>query len=118
MKTFLRKSILMALLIGYITNCFAQNLAPDALNDTLPVQSLDSVIVNARSKQFNTSHLTGVVGAKIYAGKRTNTLTLSQNINGLSSNLGRTALAKIPGLTMWEMDGAGPGRGYLNKFFL
>jgi Fe(3+) dicitrate transport protein len=43
----------------------------------------------------------------VYAGKRTNTLTLSQNINGLSSNLGRTALAKMPGLTMWEMDGAG-----------
>ena len=75
MKTFLRKNILMALLIGYITNCFAQNLSPDSLNDTLPVQTLDSVTVSARSKQFNTSHLTDVVGTKIYAGKRTNTLT-------------------------------------------
>ena len=40
MKTFLRKNILMALLFGYINNCFAQNLAPDILNDTLPVQTL------------------------------------------------------------------------------
>ena len=48
MKTFLRKNILMALLIGYIADCFAQTLAPDALNDTLPVQTLDSVTVSAR----------------------------------------------------------------------
>lgn len=95
----------MALLIGYVTNCFAQDLT--LVNDTLPVQTLDSVIVSTRSKQFNASYLTDVIGTKIYAGKRTNTLTLSQNINGLSFNLGRTALAKIPGLTMWEMDGAG-----------
>jgi outer membrane receptor for Fe3+-dicitrate len=32
---------------------------------------------------------------------------LSDRIPGLALNLGRTALAKIPGLTMWEMDGAG-----------
>jgi len=107
MKTFLRKYILMALLFGYTANCFAQNLTPDALNDTLPVQTLDSVTVSARSKQFNASYLTDIVGTKIYAGKRTNTITMSHNVNGLSFNLGRTALAKIPGLIMWEMDGAG-----------
>ena len=97
----------MALLFGYTANCFAQNLTPDALNDTLPVQTLDSVTVSARSKQFNASYLTDIVGTKIYAGKRTNTITISHNVNGLSFNLGRTALAKIPGLIMWEMDGAG-----------
>ena len=107
MKTGLIKNILMILLIGYTTNCFAQNLAPDALNDTLPVQTMDSVTVSTRLRQFNASYLSDVIGTKVYAGKRTNALTLSQNINGLSSNLGRTALAKIPGLTMWEMDGAG-----------
>jgi Fe(3+) dicitrate transport protein len=98
----------MVLLIGYITNCFAQDLAPDALTDTLFVQILDSVIVSERSKQITTSFLADQEGIKIYAGKKTNRLTLSENINGLSFNLGRTALAKIPGLTMWEMDGAGP----------
>ena len=79
---------LMALLTGCITNCFAQNLTPDILNDTLPVKTLDSVTVSTRLKQFNASYLTDVVGTKVYAGKRTNTLTLSQNINDLSSNLG------------------------------
>ena len=107
MKTVLRKNIIMVVLVVYTTDCFTQNLATDALNDTLPVQTLDSITVSTRLKQFNASYLTDVVGTRIYAGKRTNTLTLSQNINGLSFNLGRTALAKIPGLTMWEMDGAG-----------
>ena len=97
----------MILLIGYTTNCFSQNVTPDDLNDSLPVHTLDSVTVSTKLKQFNASYLSDVIGTKVYAGKRTNTLTLSQNINGLSSNLGRTALAKIPGLTMWEMDGAG-----------
>jgi Fe(3+) dicitrate transport protein len=107
MKTILRKNILMALLTVYTTNCLCQDIVPGVLNDTLPIQTMDSITVNARIKQFNASYLTDVIGAKVYAGKRTNTLTLSQNINGLSFNLGRTALAKIPGLTMWEMDGAG-----------
>ena len=88
MKTGLIKNILMILLIGYTTNCFAQNLAPDALNDTLPVQTMDSVTISTRLKQFKASYLTDVNGTKVYAGKRTNTLTLSQNINDLSSNLG------------------------------
>ena len=57
MKTFLRKNILMTLLIGYITNGFAQDLAPDVLNNTLPVQTLDSVTVSTRLKQFNASYL-------------------------------------------------------------
>jgi Fe(3+) dicitrate transport protein len=107
MKTALRKNILMVLLIGCTTNCFTQDLMPGAGNDTLPMQTMDSVTVSTRIKQFNASYLTDVAGTKVYAGKRTNTLTLSQNINGISFNLGRTALAKIPGLTMWEMDGAG-----------
>ncbi|MBK5269632.1 MAG: TonB-dependent receptor, partial [Bacteroidia bacterium] len=46
-------------------------------------------------------------GMNIYAGKRTNTVMLSDKTPGLELNLGRTALARIPGLTMWEMDGAG-----------
>ena len=43
----------------------------------------------------------------IYAGKRTNEIDFTNTTPGLAANIGRTALAKIPGLTMWEMDGAG-----------
>ena len=72
---------------------------------------LDSVIVNGWQKtsdvSYTTSYLADVEDTKIYAGKKTNEVILSNKTNGLPLSLGRTALAKIPGLNMWEMDGAG-----------
>ncbi len=107
MKTFLKINGLIGLFIGCGNICFAQNFANGNANDTLPVQTLDSVFVNSKLRSSGASYLPQVEGAMVYAGKRTNTLTLPYSTNGLSFNLGRTALAKIPGLTMWEMDGAG-----------
>ena len=78
-----------------------------AITDTLPGKTLDSVFVNARFKASDASYLPDVVGINLYAGKRTNAVLFSDNTAGLELNIGRTALAKIPGLTMWEMDGAG-----------
>jgi Fe(3+) dicitrate transport protein len=74
--------------------------------DTLPVKTLSSVKVNARWKASDASYLPSVSGMHIFSGKRTNTLS-TENVPGLSNNLGRTIMARIPGLTMWEMDGAG-----------
>ncbi|MEP6751080.1 MAG: TonB-dependent receptor, partial [Bacteroidota bacterium] len=75
--------------------------------DGIKIVSLDSVIVNAQLKTRGVSYLPDVKGMNIYAGKRTNEIVLSDRTPNLELNLGRTALAKIPGLTMWEMDGAG-----------
>jgi len=75
--------------------------------DSFKVTSLDSVIVNARLKVSGSSYLPDIIGMNIFAGKKTNDIELSDKTPGLELNLGRTALAKIPGLTMWEMDGAG-----------
>ena len=107
MKTFLKTQFASAFLLAWSNICIAQNINSGIVEDTIPVQTLDSVVITSKSKQSAASYLNDIEGTKIYAGKRTNTLTLSSNINGLSFNLGRTALAKIPGLTMWEMDGAG-----------
>jgi len=105
MKTHVRISTLTIILLQGVLFCPAQNLQTE--EDTLPIRSLDSITVNARARQFDASFLNDVSGIKIYAGKRTNTVMLSPKVNGLAFNLGRTALAKISGLTMWEMDGAG-----------
>jgi Fe(3+) dicitrate transport protein len=75
--------------------------------DSIKITSLDSVIINAQLKIQGASYLPDIKGMNIYAGKRTNEIVLSDKIPGLELNLARTALAKIPGLTMWEMDGAG-----------
>jgi Fe(3+) dicitrate transport protein len=48
-----------------------------------------------------------VVGVNIYSGKKTNLVYPDPTRNNLAQNIVRTAFAKIPGLTMWDMDGAG-----------
>lgn len=75
--------------------------------DTIKITTLDSVIVNAKLKAFGASYLPDIVGMHIFAGKKTNEINLTDKTPGTESNLGRIVLAKIPGLTLWEMDGAG-----------
>lgn len=87
---------------------FSQQIKSEPINDTLPVKTLDSVIVNAQLKTSAVSYMPDIKEMRIYAGKRTNTVNLAPgNPPGTELNLGRTVLAKIPGLMMWEMDGAG-----------
>ncbi len=78
-----------------------------AKKDSSKIISLQNIIVSSKILVSNSSHLDDVEGTSIYAGKHTNSLILSDKIGGLPMNLSRTALAKIPGLTMWDMDGAG-----------
>jgi Fe(3+) dicitrate transport protein len=106
MKFFLKIFILSFTLILNFNLAFSQISAPSTINDSLPVKTLDSIIVNAWHKLYG-GYIPDIEGTNIYAGKKTNSVELSDNVNGLPINLGRTALAKIPGLTIWEMDGAG-----------
>ena len=47
MKFFLKILITSFVLLFYINLCFAQARTPVNINDTLPVKTLDSIIVNA-----------------------------------------------------------------------
>lgn len=104
MKIFLRTSATLFILFFCATFCGAQ---VGKAVDTLPSRVLDSVIINAWLKAASAAYMPDVEDTKIYAGKKTNEVILSDKVNGLALNLGRTALAKIPGLNIWEMDGAG-----------
>ncbi len=75
--------------------------------DNIKFASLDSVIVNANRKVSGSAYLADIVGMNLFAGKRTNEVQVSGSTPGVEMNQARTVLAKIPGLTMWEMDGAG-----------
>lgn len=99
------KRILIVMYAAGITPAYAQQ--PSKSIDTVKVISLKNVTVNSKRLVSNASYLDDVVGASIYAGKHTNNLLLTDNTGGLPLNLSRTAMAKIPGLTMWDMDGAG-----------
>lgn len=93
----MKKSLFLPALLLSVINIAAQ--------DSIRSKTMDSVMVNAYYRQ--PSHLPDIKGTMIYAGKHTNTIDIADSYNGLSQNLGRTAFSKIPGLTMWEMDGAG-----------
>jgi len=74
-----------------------------AQTDTLRSKTLDSIIVSASPSKF----LPEVQGLNIYSGKRTNDIIPDATGANLSANVVRMALARIPGINVWEMDGAG-----------
>ena len=75
--------------------------------DTLTNKISDSVIVSTYINNAKVKYLPDVAGTSIYAGKKTNIIYLDPTRVNLSQNMTRTAFAKIPGVTMWDMDGAG-----------
>jgi Fe(3+) dicitrate transport protein len=106
MKSSVKKNItVLGFCFFQFAICKAQNLAKTPATDTVPSGVLDSVVVNSfiRTQTF----LHDVNGVQIFSGKRTNLVQLNPSSYNLSQNIARNAFAKIPGLTMWDMDGAG-----------
>jgi len=52
-------------------------------------------------------YLPDIQDMSIFAGKKTNLILLNDGIANLPQNNARTIFAKIPGLNVWDMDGAG-----------
>ncbi len=75
--------------------------------DTLTNKISDSVIVSTYINNAKVKYLSDVEGTNIYAGKKTNIVYLDPSRGNLAQNMTRTTFAKIPGLTMWDMDGSG-----------
>jgi len=73
--------------------------------DTLPTTYLDSVTV--RGFRLITHGIPDVEGVSIYAGKKAESIVLHNGQANLAQNLGRMVYAKLPGINLWEMDGAG-----------
>ncbi len=74
-----------------------------AVGDTAHPRALDSVYILSSPSQS----LPEVQGLYIFSGKRTNAINPDATGANLASNTTRMALARIPGLNIWEMDGAG-----------
>ncbi len=75
--------------------------------DTIIAKILDPIFVSTYLKNAAPKFITEVVGTNIYSGKKTNQVYLDASRMNLAQNVSRTAFAQIPGLTMWDMDGAG-----------
>ncbi len=95
----MKNKITIFLIMIYIS------LEVSAQQDSIPDKILDTVIVNTILK--NNYYLATTDGVNVFAGKKTNVLYAATMDGNLAANVQRTAFAKIPGLRMWEMDGAG-----------
>lgn len=72
--------------------------------DSLPTRTLEQVTVIAHKEDI---YLPDWEGTKIYAGKKTNIINLTDETANLPQNMGRMAFAKVPGVNLWDMDGSG-----------
>ncbi len=102
------KSIRVMLLFLIVIFCNPKlNAQVHGQEDTFGIKTLDSIIVSTYFINAKAKYLADVVGVNIYSGKKTNVIYLDPTRSNLAQNITRTAFAKIPGLTMWDMDGAG-----------
>ena len=69
--------------------------------------TLDSVLIVGQKVMKEVTFLDEVDEVYIYGARKTVRLDLGRDQTGLEQNLARTIFAKIPNLTLWDMDGAG-----------
>jgi Fe(3+) dicitrate transport protein len=67
------------------------------------VRVLDSVLIRNTIQVY----LPEVQGAYIFSGKKTNDIIPDASGANLAGNMARMVFARVPGLNVWEMDGAG-----------
>lgn len=91
----------LALLL-IITSDTTINLELSPRNETL-----NEVVVTAKQDDFNRTRMRGVENMGIYEGKKSEVIVIDQLVANLSTNNARQIFARVPGLNIWENDGAG-----------
>lgn len=73
---------------------------------------LDEVMIeDTRSEELGIGWLQSVSGSAIYEAKKTELIEVSQLIGNKAANVGRQVYSRVPGLNIWESDGAGINLG-------
>lgn len=71
-------------------------------------QQLETVVVRqAEERHFGMRAMNGIEGTAIYAGKKTEVLMPEKMEANKAANTARQVYARIPGVNVWESDGAG-----------
>jgi len=76
----------------------------ESKTDSLPSKTLEQITILG---QADKSYLPDVKGVNVFAGKKTNVVNLNNGEANLPQNIGRMIFAKMPGVNLWDMDGAG-----------
>jgi len=94
------------LLILFLWPCLCVRVSAQAIEkDTIKSTLLGPVTVEGYPDRQHA--LSDVVGMNIFAGKKTDVITLKNGEANLPQNVGRTIFARMPGVNLWDMDGAG-----------
>ncbi len=75
--------------------------------DTLLSKKMDSVTVIAYLHSLQKNFLPEVAGTYIFSGKKSEYISLRNLPADLSNKIGRQVFAKVPGVFVYDMDGAG-----------
>jgi Fe(3+) dicitrate transport protein len=71
-------------------------------------EQLDALTVKAKKdNEFGITRLHAIEGTNIYAGKKSEVIVMEDMNANLATNNSRQIFAKVPGLNIWENDGAG-----------
>ena len=105
MNLLLKKTFFPTLLL--FTFSLQAGAQHTAQKDSTPTTLLDSVILRSYLKNISPQALQPIDNVYLYAGKKTITFKPDANRANLAGSVARTAFAQIPGLNIWEMDGAG-----------
>ena len=71
-------------------------------------ETLETVeVVSSKDKKSGLQHLNAIEGTAIYEAKKSEVITLDNITANLATNNSRQVYAKVPGLNIWESDGAG-----------
>jgi Fe(3+) dicitrate transport protein len=93
---YLYKTLLAMVMLTGVYQAQAQVVKKDTL-------MLDSVII----KESRSKNLPDVSGTNIFSGKKTNIIYAEPGKANLAGNNARTLFSQVPGINVWEMDGAG-----------
>lgn len=82
---------------------FVSGAAQAQQKTAIDTVKLDSVII----KEGRSKNLPDQSGTYLFSGKKTNVIYADPGKANLSGNVARTLFAQVPGINVWEMDGAG-----------
>jgi len=93
----------LLLVIATIFCSFISKSQDQVKHDSLPSKNLSTITIEGDRE----SYLKDIDDLNIFAGKKTNVVQLNEGSANLAQNVGRMAFAQVPGLNVWDMDGAG-----------
>ena len=97
--------------LGYETKNQSIVLNSDSIFITISLKKsrniLNGVTVTKGENNYTIRKMRSIEGVLISQGKKTEVITVDKIISNKSSNIGRQLYSRIPGLNIWESDGAG-----------